>query len=488
MKPFYNRFEPPIEISVLGDITIKIPAVYWNSKGEAKATVELYNGSLCDYQILEIGYNKARRDFSSKQRMTGKIPDDNILEGSLNDALLEAANELNVRLPEILSHQTRANKGAEAGLFGQFVSDSSGLWRTTKDPLTGVETDPTWICSAIEVAAHTRDEFGEAWGRLLEVRDLEGCIHRWSMPMRMLAGDGREYLSVLLDMGLLISSAKSSKSLLTTFIQTAPTVTYARSVDRVGWYGSAFILPDEVIGSTGDELGGLAESGQSAASDAEYLPKGTLEGWQQEVSALCADNPILTFSVSIAFAGPLLAITGDENGGFHLRGPSSKGKSTATLAAASVYGSRSFVNTWRATSNGLEAVAVRTTIRCSCSMRSSRLIQRRPARLLICWQLGLASSDPIALVARGIARNSGCSFSRMGRLGLRIIAGDRAPDVCGAGDPVARYPCSPRNTRSLFESARVSGWGSLFEATGGSGTGKPRHSAQGFPREIARKR
>src|SRR5690606_4640071 len=51
------------------------------------------------------------------------------------------------------------------------------------------------------------------------------------------------------------------------------------------------------------------------------------------------------------------AATGSEGGGLHMRGPSSIGKSTSLLAAASVWGAPTFVRQWRATANGLEGVA-----------------------------------------------------------------------------------------------------------------------------------
>ncbi len=63
-------------------------------------------------------------------------------------------------------------------------------------------------------------------------------------------------------------------------------------------------------------------------------------------------------SVSLALSGPLLEMLKQDGGGIHLRGESSRGKSTILKAAASVWGSPEFVQSWRATSNGLEGVAV----------------------------------------------------------------------------------------------------------------------------------
>jgi uncharacterized protein (DUF927 family) len=62
-------------------------------------------------------------------------------------------------------------------------------------------------------------------------------------------------------------------------------------------------------------------------------------------------------AVSMGFAGVLLSPLGVEGGGVHFRGPSSEGKTTALLAAASVWGEPGRVEHWRATANGLEGVA-----------------------------------------------------------------------------------------------------------------------------------
>lgn len=88
-----------------------------------------------------------------------------------------------------------------------------------------------------------------------------------------------------------------------------------------------------------------------------YKENGTLAEWQGSVSKYCGGNSRLAFAVSCAFAAPLLSIAQEENGGFNLFGPSSIGKTTALRVAASVYGSKRYVQQWRATSNGLEGVA-----------------------------------------------------------------------------------------------------------------------------------
>lgn len=57
--------------------------------------------------------------------------------------------------------------------------------------------------------------------------------------------------------------------------------------------------------------------------------------------------------MSAAFAGPLLGLL-NIDGGAHLYGDSSCGKTTALVASVSIWGGTAFKRTWRATANGLE--------------------------------------------------------------------------------------------------------------------------------------
>jgi uncharacterized protein (DUF927 family) len=347
-------FNPPIEQLVIHDIKLIVPKASLNSKNEVSATVQIHNGTLAGLDTFSLDKNLERLTFSSMMRRQKAIPNDDAAEGALNDALRSLADVVSKQLLELLESQGRSfPHGAVAC---DFICDDRGLFHRSQDQ-KGAATEPFWICSPIEIVAHTRDEESENWGRLLEITDLEGMTHRWAMPMRMLAGDGRDYLSVLLDMGLRISPDRQARMLLTHFISTAAQTQYARSVERLGWHGDAFVLPDEVIGSTGGELVCWQHEDRGRCTHRSYAQQGDLEGWKREVAALSPGNTILTFSVSLAFAGPLLRLTGDENGGFHLRGPSSKGKTSTALVAGSVCGPKAFVQTWRATANGLEGVA-----------------------------------------------------------------------------------------------------------------------------------
>ncbi|MGE5164659.1 MAG: DUF927 domain-containing protein [Sphingobacteriales bacterium] len=56
-----------------------------------------------------------------------------------------------------------------------------------------------------------------------------------------------------------------------------------------------------------------------------------------------------------------LDVANQDGGGVHLRGPSSVGKTALLRSAASVYGPPSFLRSWRATANALEATAEQHT-------------------------------------------------------------------------------------------------------------------------------
>jgi len=88
-----------------------------------------------------------------------------------------------------------------------------------------------------------------------------------------------------------------------------------------------------------------------------YDQAGSLDSWRNEVSRYCQGNSRLLLAVSAALAAPMLALIHAEGGGFHLRGYSSTGKTTALAVAASVWGPPERTRRWRSTSNGLEGTA-----------------------------------------------------------------------------------------------------------------------------------
>jgi uncharacterized protein (DUF927 family) len=252
----------------------------------------------------------------------------------------------------VASYEPDENRVRAAGHSSAFrLTDNSVLY-IDPDP----EKEPLTICGRLEVIARTRSENGEGWGRLLRWRDSENRLHEWAMPMNLLAGDGTEYRARLLDGGLFLAPGRKTRDLLTVYLQNAQPEASVLCVGHVGWHRDAFVLPGGTVAPDG------AESVLLQSQHDEHLLKvvGTFEEWQANVGALCAGNSRLIVAVSCAFAGPLLHLVGGESGGIHFYGASSTGKSTALLVGGSVLGGgggNGFVQSWRVTANGLEAVA-----------------------------------------------------------------------------------------------------------------------------------
>lgn len=89
-----------------------------------------------------------------------------------------------------------------------------------------------------------------------------------------------------------------------------------------------------------------------------YAQKGTLTDWRQQISIPMATQHKVAFAIACAFAGQLLPLVNENGGGFHFVDTSSKGKSLTAKLACSVWGHpKSYIHSWRATSNAQENIA-----------------------------------------------------------------------------------------------------------------------------------
>ncbi len=222
---------------------------------------------------------------------------------------------------------------------------------------SGEDGESRPVCSPLEILARTRDAKGHNWGLLVEFDDPDGAKKRWNIPARTMTGDfGKDVLGPLVDMGLRLAGTRSSRNArndLQSYFQGFDSAQRARLVTRLGWHDSAFLLPEQQVGSHTEHLH-FYEAGAQLPPISEA---GTLEQWQEQIGALCVGNHRLAFVASVAFAGPLLHMLGHESGGFHLYGDSSGGKTTHLQVAASIYGGPRLVRSWRSTDNALESIA-----------------------------------------------------------------------------------------------------------------------------------
>jgi len=241
------------------------------------------------------------------------------------------------------------------------ISYGKGYFESTDDGVFFVEQNedfealpPILLCSPISILAKTRDEKSGEWGRLLEWVDSDNVMHQWAMPIELLQGDGADVRRELARLGLVIAPGRKARDLLASYIQIYPVEDRARCVDKLGWHGSVYVRPFQVIGAENERI--VYQSAHPL--EPSFGESGTSEEWRDNVAALAIGNSRLAFAFSAAFAGPLVEVVREESGGFHYRGGSSTGKTTAIKAATSVLGNPStYIRLWRATANGLEGLA-----------------------------------------------------------------------------------------------------------------------------------
>lgn len=236
---------------------------------------------------------------------------------------------------------------------GRFEVSDKGVYFHGKDK-EGHEQAPQWVCAPLHVVAKTRDEKSGEWGRMLEWLDDDSKKHQWAMPLELLEGDGSEVRRELARLGLHISPNQVARNLLAAYIKVWPVEPRACCVDRLGWHGDVFVTPEGPIGHTNE----LVVFQNAHAVEPAFSTSGNEYEWRDSVAALAQGNSRLVLAICVAFAGALAHIAGVDSGGFHFRGASSSGKSTALKLAASVWGNPSgYVRLWRGTINGLEALA-----------------------------------------------------------------------------------------------------------------------------------
>lgn len=253
------------------------------------------------------------------------------------------------------SQKKASTKDASATIRGGFTLDPDGV-RTVEITRDGEEL-ARWICSFLEPLARVRSPDNQGWGVLVRLFDPDKVEHRLVIPMALFRGDGLEVAGMLLDAGL--SMAPGARQKVITYLQTARPDARGRITSRTGWHASGdgpgvFVLPERAYGQGADEWIYEAEGSSVHA----FKQKGTPEQWRDSIGRLCMGNSRLLFAVSVAFAAPLLYLVGGESGGFHYRSNSSDGKTTALRVACSVCGDGAYMQRWRATDNGLEALAM----------------------------------------------------------------------------------------------------------------------------------
>lgn len=223
-----------------------------------------------------------------------------------------------------------------------------------------VLTQEQRICAPIEIAAKFHDpELGDKWGLLLKWSDPKGRNHEQTIFYRQLEENPKLVRGSLMDEGLKIYCRSCSGDLFIKYLVQENPKRTASIATRTGYFEDgdkqALILPNKVIKSEDSGLDVIFK-GQTNLKGIDEA--GTLAGWQDSVGKLALHSKRMMFAIQAALASLLLKPLGLQSQAFHFVGASSTGKSTILKVTSSVLGTKDLVFSWRATDNGLEALAI----------------------------------------------------------------------------------------------------------------------------------
>jgi len=178
------------------------------------------------------------------------------------------------------------------------------------------------------------------------------------MPRRMVHADGNAIAAELEDAGLSCGASREQHEFLKQFLGAVRSERRVRCVDQAGWHGVVYVQPNgRTFGAAAAD--DIVLQTERAAAGSAYAERGSLSEWRDNIARHAVGNDLLLLTISTAFAEPLLDMLGEPSGGLHIRGGSQIGKTTTERSAMSVHGpgDDKHMHTWRATANGLEAVA-----------------------------------------------------------------------------------------------------------------------------------
>ena len=224
---------------------------------------------------------------------------------------------------------------------------------------------PVLVCSPLKALYKSSDLAGEDWSLVVRVIDERGHPHDVHLPYPEMTTEPCAAVARMAYVGLK-ASAKLDVVLAAVRDAEVPLVRYLRKPGHHA-IGSVrvFALPRQE-GILGNPPPGETFLWKGDGQFCRISAAGTLEGWKVSVAAKADNNPLPMVAIGTMLASPaipLLPAGAELNTVLHLIGETSHGKTTTLQLGASVWGKGaktdvegSFLNTWRSTSNGVEAL------------------------------------------------------------------------------------------------------------------------------------
>lgn len=226
----------------------------------------------------------------------------------------------------------------------------------------------------IWVSGKARDPDGKRWTLELSWLTDEGELQQQRIPASAINARQSSLIDDLAGAGVLVSPGAIAQFREYLFrAQRQPAVPLDLLLPKLGLQGQGgrhpiFVLPQEIIVAPGDRLPDVYARLQFAPDRQTpvlegYRQVGSLADWLAEFDEL-GRHPMVGLGLLFGLCAPFAQIAGIGNGGVHLYGQSSVGKTTALQACASVAGEAAdpewlpspsnLVQRWNATVNGME--------------------------------------------------------------------------------------------------------------------------------------
>ncbi|MGE3335516.1 MAG: DUF927 domain-containing protein [Rhodospirillaceae bacterium] len=228
---------------------------------------------------------------------------------------------------------------------GKFKVKEDGVWHHNPPD------DPEFVAPYI-VKKASFIAADKKWHTQFQFKNTGGQVQTLELP-RSDARNSKTLRDNLIDRGFDWPQVKSQEEVdLLKYLSSEPDH-QIEWVAKTGWYkGTTFVFQDGAIGPemANVKFKPMDDNSVSAGT------RGDLATWKKIVSQVvpCSNSAML--ALGTAFGGPFHQLLRIESGGFNLFGKKSKGKTTAAVAAQSVYGisGRDEVLTWDITETALD--------------------------------------------------------------------------------------------------------------------------------------
>lgn len=252
-------------------------------------------------------------------------------------------------------------------------ADATIAWTTNR---AGEQVALEMCANPMGVSARARDRDGGKWSTRLEWLTPDGQHGQMLVPTHQLMGQANAVIDELTKRGVLFNPKALNHFRSYLFeCQRDPRVPLERTVSHLGFTDAlgeaepSFVLPCQVIRAPladGEERPSdrlLFQPTNPVASLEGYHSAGELADWQALVAPF-GEHALIVFAAQVGLAGAFVRVAGEENGGIHLHGPTSSGKTCAAQVCASVVGfpgnpsrggdARALFQTWNTTPNAVE--------------------------------------------------------------------------------------------------------------------------------------